>query len=565
MFRDALRAERRLDAVGSCTTRHNLDFCTRGRFVRRAAVVKVIAALVVFTVVITSAGVLAGAALSGDEHAATPSLGPDASFAALLVERPRRPTRLLRAGSAALRLGRITVDHPREFLVDSRCPAELEPGAAPCPIGVRFRPAVPGERTSELRIELEGVGVLSAELSGIATSIVHASLEPGTLDFGETEVGARTANAVTLRAGSEPLRIDSISSDAHEFSTAAECPETLEAGESCTIGLSFTPASRGARAATLTVTSADGGVLESELRGTGLAKPSGTVDSPVLDDVLDLGKVEVGGRSTEQTVILSAGSKSLTVAAVESDSPEFRVGVVPRGPRSARELRHRDRLRADRRREAPGDARGHPGERPNADRRAPRYRDAAPSAEAEAGHAHIVRRSRRGDCRNPRSREAVGPDRGLRGGRRGGGDERLARVHRLGRLPADACGGRELPNPGRVRTGRHRAQNRHAEDHGRRGSAARERPPWLRGAGGSAQALALPRARARGGRAAVVPPDAGPGRRLRVPHDPTDRERLDRLSGQGRTVGRRWPRETSARSASCSRHAHPKSKRPRSP
>ena len=338
LLRDALRGERRLDAVGSCTTRHNLDFCARGRFVRRAAAVKVVAALVVFTVVITAAGVLAGAALSGDEHAATPSLGPDASFGALLVGETSAPqTVSLEAGAAALRIGRITVDDPREFLVDSSCPTELEPGQ-PCPIEVRFRPTAPGERASELRVALEGVGLLRAKLTGVGMNVVAARLDPDSLDLGEADVGTRTAaKTAILHAGSKPLRVTSVTSGSRAFGVESECSGTLAAGESCKIEVTFAPAAPGADATTLTVTKGDGGALRTALQGTGVANQPETHDPPVLDDFLDLGEVGIGDSSSEQALTLTAGSRPLTVATTESNSPEFQVAATCLGTLDANE------------------------------------------------------------------------------------------------------------------------------------------------------------------------------------------------------------------------------------
>ena len=327
LFREALRIERRLEAVGSCATRHSLDCARRDRFGRRFPVAKVIAALAVGAMVVAVAGIAAGVAFSRDQAAPQLRLVPDTlSFGALAVGETSPPKRLsVRAGYEVLRLGRVVVDHADEFLVESGCPARLAPGQI-CAIDVRFRPARVGTRTAELRISVGEAQELGAELTGSGMTIVAASLTPDAVDFGEAEVGTRTeARTVSLSAGSMPLHVHSIASDSREFSVEEECPGTLDAGESCEIDVSFTPASAEATAATLTVANEAGAVLTSTLHGTGIPSEPNPGTLPVLDDFLDLGEVDVYDRSSPGALTLTAGSKPLTVVGTESDSREFQV------------------------------------------------------------------------------------------------------------------------------------------------------------------------------------------------------------------------------------------------
>jgi len=356
-FRDALRLERHVDA-GSCTTRHNLDCARRdlsgapagssakgpgrpGRFARllEHPGAKGVAVLVVVAVVMAVAGIATGVALSRDQAAPQPKLGPDAlSFGALTVgETSARRTLTVRAGAETLRLGRITVGHPDEFLVDSSCPAELQPGA-PCTIDVRFRPGQNGTRATELRIGLGGGGSLSADLRGLGIPIVPASLVPEHIDLGKVDINARSrVRTLILRAGTKPLEGLVIATDSGEFQVESECPQTLGAGTSCSVRVVFAPARAGARAGTLTVTSASGDRLSTQLLGTGLDPQGPKVDDPPeLGRAPSFGKVELG-RSDSAGILLIAGSKQLDILDVVSDSKEFMVAEHCPRPLAARE------------------------------------------------------------------------------------------------------------------------------------------------------------------------------------------------------------------------------------
>jgi hypothetical protein len=338
LFRQALRTPQQAGSVASCTTRHNLD-CARRDLPEGPAIhgppngggswpaAKGIAVLVVVAIVMAVAGIAAGVALSRDEGVVDPRLAQDAlSFGAVTVGEMSRPKAVVvRAGSEALRVGSFTVDRPDEFLVDSRCPAFLDPGE-PCKLVVRFRPSAGGQRATELRIGLGGGGSLSADLEGVGIPIVAASLAPARVDLGTTDVQARSpARTLSLRAGTKPLTRVEVATDSDEFRVDDECARTLEAGATCLIHVTFAPTGSGMRAATLTVTSSSGDVLSTELVGTGIdpARPT-PEDPPTLTPSLRFGEVELGG-SAAARILLTAGSKPLDVLELASGSSEFRV------------------------------------------------------------------------------------------------------------------------------------------------------------------------------------------------------------------------------------------------
>lgn len=349
-FREALQIERRLDAAGSCATRHNLDCARRAvandpvgamgqgpgsrpRGLLRAlavAGVKGVAVLVVSALVVAAAGVLAGVALSQDSEKPEASLGPDPlSFSALTVGKTSAVKTLsVQAGSDPMRVGRITVGNPAEFLVDNHCLSE-RPAGAICPIDVRFRPSAAGPRASELTVGLAGGVELSVELTGVGIEIVAPRLSSGRVDLGSVRTGATSAGTVTVSAGSAALTVSHVTSDAPEFRVSDQCVQPLGAGEICAIGIVFAPTVAGPQVATLTVRLENGRTLATDLVGVGVKTPPPPPptdeDPPTLTASVALGRVEPGSRSAMHMLTLTAGSKRLAILGIASDSREFEV------------------------------------------------------------------------------------------------------------------------------------------------------------------------------------------------------------------------------------------------
>ncbi len=118
--------------------------------------------------------------------------------------------------------------------------------------------------------------------AGVAPPAPAATVSPASVDFGSQWVQqASAARAVTvLNSGAAPLHVDSVATSRSDFAaTPAPGCATLAPGASCTVGVSYTPASLGAMPATLTLTDDAGGAGPSTatqtvaLTGTGVADP----------------------------------------------------------------------------------------------------------------------------------------------------------------------------------------------------------------------------------------------------------------------------------------------------
>jgi len=113
-----------------------------------------------------------------------------------------------------------------------------------------------------------------------------AELSIGALDFGGVELGATSAAQTVMltNTGSDVLTVDAVevAGDTGDFATDGGCDSTVvPIGESCQVEVTFTPATIGPRAGTLTITT-DGGNPTVDLDGTGAdtVAPTVTLSDP---------------------------------------------------------------------------------------------------------------------------------------------------------------------------------------------------------------------------------------------------------------------------------------------
>ncbi len=150
--------------------------------------------------------------------------------------------------------------------------------------------------------------------------LVPVGLSPASLNFGTVAVGtSSSAQTETLtNTGSSALNVSSVSvtgTNAGDFATSADtCSgQSLAAGASCTVAVTFTPTASGARTASLTYTDNAGNSPQSiGLSGTGGA-PSVSFSATSLN----FGTQNVGTTSAAKTVTLTnTGSMALSINSI---------------------------------------------------------------------------------------------------------------------------------------------------------------------------------------------------------------------------------------------------------
>ena len=121
-------------------------------------------------------------------------------------------------------------------------PQSVPPGSA-CAFNVTFTPAVSGTRSGLLAVNQTNGSSLTVSLSGTGTSANTplGSLSTSSLSFTEAVGDTNFTKTVTLsNVGSAPLSLSSIATNGVPFSQNNTCGDSLAAGASCVINVSFT-------------------------------------------------------------------------------------------------------------------------------------------------------------------------------------------------------------------------------------------------------------------------------------------------------------------------------------
>jgi hypothetical protein len=269
-------------------------------------------------------------ALSGTGTAPSASLSPSSlSFGSQLVgtTSSAQSVTLTNSGNAALSISNIAVSgtNSGDFTETDNCPtgsSTLAAGSS-CTISVTFTPSATGARSASVQLSDNANGSpQSVTLTGTGQPPGPAvSLSPGSLSFGSQSVGSTSAaQSVTLKnSGTSDLSISSIGvggSNVSDFTETDNCPKgasTLAAGSSCTISVTFSPSTTGARSASVQVNdNAPDSPQSVALSGTGTAP--GVSLSP---SSLSFGSQVVGKASAAQSVTLTdSGTAPLSIGSV---------------------------------------------------------------------------------------------------------------------------------------------------------------------------------------------------------------------------------------------------------
>lgn len=123
-------------------------------------------------------------------------------------------------------------------------------------------------------VAISGYGSIAVLLSGSS----QATIATGQISLGQTTpFGNQTVGTVSLpqtvtlsNTGSAAYGIQSIAADG-DFTATHDCGNSLAAGASCTLHVTFTPAAVGVRTGNLTITGVTGDPLAQPLTGTGIS------------------------------------------------------------------------------------------------------------------------------------------------------------------------------------------------------------------------------------------------------------------------------------------------------
>lgn len=216
---------------------------------------------------------------------------------------PARSLLISNPGGAPLHIAEVSVSG--EFAAANTCPSTLAPGAS-CEISVTFLPPAAESYTGSLVISDSAASsphVIPLRGSG-TTAVPVVGLSATSLDFGTLNVGITSAAQTLMlsNAGDATLNITSIAIS-ENFAQSGDCGANLEVGASCSLLVTFTPATTGPRNGTLTVTS----------------------NSPASPHL-----VALSGRGADFSLALSPGS-SASATLLAGQTASFNLALTPDG------------------------------------------------------------------------------------------------------------------------------------------------------------------------------------------------------------------------------------------
>lgn len=156
-------------------------------------------------------------------------------------------------GAKVLTISNISIGgkNQNNFSQTNNCGNSLDIGKS-CTVDVKFIPSSPGLKQATLTVR-NSANLLTVTLNG--TSIApEVTITPEHLAFGKVAINtAKTLPLTLANTGTAPLVINSIKIPAGAFTQTNNCGTSLAARASCTIKVTFTPTSKTAQSATLTV------------------------------------------------------------------------------------------------------------------------------------------------------------------------------------------------------------------------------------------------------------------------------------------------------------------------
>ena len=208
-----------------------------------------------------------------------------------------RTVTVLSNGTGPLQVSNVAATAP--FSQTNNCSGPMESGAS-CTIQVSFAPTVVGTASGSITIT-DNAGTQTVTLSGSGSAPVTFS--PTSLSFGNVVQATSSTRTITLTNRlNTTLTVSSVavSGVSGPFAVASNTCGAVAAGGSCTVGVTFSPATVGAATGTLTFTdNAAPGSQTVSLSGTGIAPVTLSVTS------LSFSATVAGTTSAAKTVTLT--------------------------------------------------------------------------------------------------------------------------------------------------------------------------------------------------------------------------------------------------------------------
>lgn len=187
-----------------------------------------------------------------------------------------------------------------------------------------FAPTAAGAATGSIAIASTATNPnLNIPLSGTGLTAGALAVNPTSIGFGSVQVGSTQSHSATLsNSGGSPLHISAATATGTGFATnGLSVPTALNAGQSLTFNVTFTPSASGTSSGSLALT-ADGSVPNLSVALTGAGASPGQLT--VAPATVNFGNVTVGV-TQNLAGTLTAGGAGVTVSSASSTNPEFSI------------------------------------------------------------------------------------------------------------------------------------------------------------------------------------------------------------------------------------------------
>ncbi len=239
---------------------------------------------------------------------------------------PQKAVTLTNGGAVAVSLQAPATTGSGYSVPSSGCGSSLDPGAS-CSLQVAFRPTQAGESMGSLSLAWHDAGssggTASVSLDGTGALPGTLTFSPSPVQFGQVVTGSSVSASVAVQnTGGFALSLQN-PTVSNGFGVSSACAGLLAPGASCTVQVSFSPATTGSQQGLLTFASSDGsGNWSDSLNGTGVL-PGALQATP---DSLAFGPTLIGSNAAPQSVsFTNPGGIRVPLAALQLSSPEFSI------------------------------------------------------------------------------------------------------------------------------------------------------------------------------------------------------------------------------------------------
>ena len=226
---------------------------------------------------------------------------------------------LTNTGKVALNILKMTVSDVHFTVAGMTTPLALAVGQS-SNFTITAAPTTAGALTATLTAQGDGGSTpVAVNLSATGVSSQpQLSVSPAALNFGNVSTGLKaTNNLVLTNTGTANLTISLLALSAADFSVGGiTTPETLSAGQSAQIALTFAPSATGSATGSLTITSNDplSPALSIALSGTGTSTPIGRLTANTSS--INFGPVAPGTTAEQHIVLTNGGNSAVAISSI---------------------------------------------------------------------------------------------------------------------------------------------------------------------------------------------------------------------------------------------------------